>query len=317
MATNLPSCWGPGAGLRAWQASCTWAQHSLQPRDELVEQKGCVVPCQGHILHHCASPEPWAKGTLGSPLSHVPFVTFFSLFMVEFSFFSSSSVLCLSWKEKHGDYSSLIIHYSSRIFVQLCTECFWTPAAKNCTAVFPWIFFSVYLTFSIHFMVTAAGHIETPHPLFWNLGFTEKVFRKALPNVWLSHTDWGTDAAGEACETWVPACANAPILGALVSLACRGMLPWVLWAHSCPSTPWQTQGFELLLMSILCIRAYASPLAAPNGLVWVLAMPDRVAETVPSAGRAFALPLQPFVLLRKPLPSEIAPLALPPTMVYL
>lgn len=59
--------------------------------------KGCVVPCQGSILHHSASPEPWAKGTLGSPLSRVPFVTFFATlyggaFLLS-RFFCSVSVL--------------------------------------------------------------------------------------------------------------------------------------------------------------------------------------------------------------------------------
>lgn len=81
---------------------------------------------------------------------------------------------------------------------------------KNYTAVPPRVFFSVDLIFSIHFTVTAAGSIETPHPLFRNLSFPDKAFRKVLLKVWPSHMDCDLDAAGEAHETRVPVCDSAP-----------------------------------------------------------------------------------------------------------
>lgn len=76
-----------------------WPQFALLlgSRDMLVEQKGCVVPCHGPILCHPVSPESWAKGTLGFPLTHVPFVTFFATLyggaFLLLLFFCSVSVL--------------------------------------------------------------------------------------------------------------------------------------------------------------------------------------------------------------------------------
>lgn len=102
-----------------------------------------------------------------------------------FLFFCSVSVLEReTWRLFKSDYS---------LFKQsLCPAVYWVflnTSSEELHCSISLNIFCIYLTFSIHFMVTAAGSIETPHPLFWNLGFPDKVFRKALLNVWLSHTD--------------------------------------------------------------------------------------------------------------------------------
>lgn len=110
------------------------------------------------------------------------------------------------------------------------------------------------------------------------------------------------DAAGEAHKTRLPVCDSAPC--------------WEPWC------PWHAEG--------CCPESCEHTLASPQALhcfcaQWIArvqAMPGRpvtAAEPVPSAGRAFALPFQPFVALGKSLPSGIAlpsPWRLPHTCIY-
>lgn len=237
--------------------------------------------------------------------------------MVGLSSFPCSSALSLSWKEKHGNYSSLIIRCSSGKFVQLCTECFWTPALKNYAAVLPWVFFSVYLIFSIPFTVTAAGSIETPCFEIW--AFQTRSLGKFYWTRGCPTQTWDTDAAGEAHETRCQRVTMPPCWEPWCPWHAEGCYP-----ESCEHTAARAHLGKPTLNCFLCPSFASGPVSAPLLLpkLWAQAMPGRVvtvAGPVPSARRAFALPLQPFVLLGKSLPSETAlpsPWRLSPHVVF-
>lgn len=290
--------WGwarDGPAAPAPSTSCT-------PGTSRWSRGGAWSPIRAAHRPHPASPragvsEPWATGALGSP----PLSYALLHLLCHPSWWSFSSSPCNPEQRPRAFwriFKTANSLFKWKKFVQLCTECFWTPEGKKYAVVLPWVFFSTYFFFTIYFKVSAAGSffMDTLHPLVWNLGFPVKVFGKALLNVRPSCRDlrcrccW--DQGASVCF-W-PHAGNLGVPGVQQDAALNPHPPGSTEPPENTST--KPVGFESFLTPVLCIAARASPPAAPDGPGRSQPTPGEAAavaelgaaQPVPSAGQGFA-----------------------------